>query len=143
DRVQDCMPAFPRGVREAVEQLCVENCAVPAWQLDDVRRALDKVAQAFALAGAQAVRVAAAGTRKRLRSPKAIAARQESRQETGQEMRQETRQEKFAAGAYVARAADATPRPSRHHAQGSQAERDHAALVRRLEEAQRRREEGT
>jgi hypothetical protein len=129
DVVQDCIPTFPRGVREAVEQLCVENCAVPAWQLDDVRRVLDKVAQAFGLAGAQAVRVAAAGTRKRLRAG-------------GLARSQKTRPEKFAAGAYVVRAADATPQPSRHHAPGSQGERDHATLVRRLEEAQRRREEG-
>jgi hypothetical protein len=137
DAVQDCIPTFPRSLREAVEQLCVENCAVPAWQLDEVRRVLDKVAQAFGLAGAQAVRVAAAGTRKRVRagrSPQVIA------EKARQKSLQGTRQEKFEAGAYVARAADATPRPSHHHVPGSVAERDHAALVRRLEEAQRRRE---
>lgn len=134
DAVQDCIPAFPRAARAAVEALCVEDCAVPAWQLDDVQRVLDKVAQAFGLAGARAVRVAAAGTRKRLRvaAPKATQA--------APPQAPPSRQEKFHAGAYVARAADATPRPSRHHAAGSPGERDHAALIRRLEEAQRRRE---
>ena len=131
DAVQDCIPTFPRAARDALEALCVENCAVPAWHLDDVRRVLDKVAHAFGLVGAQGVRVAAAGSRKRLR-----VAGEAARPKT----RQQTRQEKFAAGSYVARAADATPQPSRFHAAGSPGERDHAALVRRLEEAQRRRE---
>jgi hypothetical protein len=105
DAVQDCIPAFPRAARAALEELCVENRAVPAWHLDDVRRVLDKAAQACGLAGAQGVRVAAAGTRKRLRV--ALSAKA-----PGEKTRQKTRQEKFEAGAYVARRRrDAGPEP--------------------------------
>jgi hypothetical protein len=131
--LQDCIPPFPRATRDALEALCVENCAVPSWQLDEVRRVLDKVARAFGLAGADTGRsVAAAGTRKRLRGAAA--------REAAARTPSPTRQEKFAAGAYVARTADATPVASRHHAAGSAGERDHAALVRKLEEAQRKRD---
>jgi len=127
--VQDCIPAFPREARDVIEQLCVENCAIPSWHLDDVRRVLDKVARKFGLASGEEARVsiAAGGARKRART-------------TPQKNRQPSRQEKFETGAYAARTEDATPQPSRHHEPGSQAERDHAALVRRLEAAQRRRE---
>jgi len=124
--VQDCIPAFPREARELIEQLCVDNCAVSSLHLPDIRRVLDKVARKFGLASGEEERIsiAAGGARKRTRTA----------------TRQSSRQEKFEAGAYAARSEDATPQPSRHHTAGSQGERDHAALVRRLEDAQRRRE---
>jgi hypothetical protein len=127
DAVQDCIPAFPREARELIEQLCVENCAVSSLHLPDIRRVLDKVARKFGLASGEEERssIAVGGARKRARTT-----------------RQASRQEKFEAGTYAARTEDATPQPSRHHQAGSEGERDHAALVRRLEEAQRRRERG-
>jgi len=130
EAVQDCIPAFPREARDVIEQLCVENCAIASSHLPDVRRVLDKVARAFGLAGArdeERTGIAVATTRRRVRPPRPKP--------------QMTRQEKFEAGLYVARTTDATPQPSRLHATGSPAERDHARLVRRLEEAQRRRGE--
>lgn len=131
DAVQDCIPIFPREARDVIEQLCVENCAIATSHLPDVRRVLDKVARVFGLATArddERASIAVATTRRRVRAPRPKP--------------QMTRQGKFEAGAYVARTADATPQPSRFHAAGSPAERDHAELVRRLEEAQRHREEG-
>lgn len=131
DAVQDCIPAFPREARDVIEQLCVENCAIASSHLPDVRRVLDKVARAFGLAGArdeERASIAVSTTRRRVRAARP-------------KPPQMTRQEKFDAGIYVARTADATPQPSRFHATGSAAERDHARLVRRLEEAQRQREE--
>jgi len=132
--VQDCIPAFPRDTRELIEQLCVENCAVPSLRLPDICRALDRIARMFGIPGAPAEEragVAVAGPRRRMRGAP----------QTKIEPPRQTRQEKFEAGAYVARTEDATPRSSRFHAEDSQAARDHAALVRRLEQAQQAREE--
>ena len=136
--VQDCIPAFPRDVRELLEQLCVENCAVPSLRLPDICRALDRIGRLFGIPGAppeEHAGVAVSGPRRRVRGAP------QTKVEPPRQSRQEKRQEKFEAGAYVARAEDATPRSSRFHAEGSQAARDHAALVRRLEQAQQVREE--
>jgi hypothetical protein len=139
--LQDCIPTFPREARELTEQLCVENCAVPSLSLPEVCRVLDRVGRKFGIAGApreQRAGVAASGPRRRLRGAKPDA--ETAQQAPQREAPRPTRQDKFAAGAYAARSEDATPLPSRHHAQDSQAARDHAALVRRLEAAQARRE---
>jgi len=144
--VQDCIPSFPREARELTEQLCVENCAVPSLGLPEVCRVLDRVARMFGIAGApreSGADIAASGPRRRARgADRAKRAKQDEIAPPARppEMPRLTRQEKFEAGAYADRAEDATPLPSWHHAQGSQAARDHAALVRRLEAAQARRE---
>ncbi|MBV8839937.1 MAG: hypothetical protein JO000_25665 [Alphaproteobacteria bacterium] len=132
--VQECIPSFPRDTRELIEQLCVENCAVPSLRLPDICRVLDRIARLFGIAGAPAEEragVAASGPRRRARGAPP----------TKEAPPRQTRQEKFEAGAYAVRAENATPLPSRFHAEGSQAAHDHAALVRRLEQAQRAREE--
>jgi len=131
--VQDCIPSFPRDVRELIEQLCVENCAVPSLRLPDIGRALDRIARMFGIPGAppeERSGVAASGPRRRARGAR----------QTKDAAPRQTRHQKFETGAYAAHAADATPLPSRFHAEGSQAARDHAELVRRLEATQRARQ---
>lgn len=131
--VQECIPTFPRDTRELIEQLCVENCAVPSLRLPDIGRALDRVARLFGIPGAppeERAGVAASGPRRRARGTR----------QTKEAPPRQTRQEKFEAGAYAARTDDATPLPSRFHQEGSQAAREHAALVQRLEQMRARRE---
>jgi hypothetical protein len=121
--LQDCIPLLPREARDIIEQLCVENCAVPSLYLPEVRVILDRVAVEFGL-GAQGDedRISAASTRRR--APRA-----------------QSRKEKFEDGAYVCAPRDSVPVPSRHHADGSPAAQDHQDTIRRIEEGNERRDE--
>ena len=76
--LQDCIPLLPREARDIIEQLCVENCAVPSLYLPEVRVILDRVAAEFGL-GAQGDedRISAASTRRR--APRAQSRRSGSR----------------------------------------------------------------
>ena len=123
--LQDCIPLLPREARDIIEQLCVENCAVPSVYLPEVRVILDRVALEFGL-GAQGdeERISAAGTRRR--AP-----------------RGQSRKERFEQGGYAHCPDDAVPLPSRHHADGSPAANEHAQTVRRIEEGNERREAET
>ena len=123
--LQDCIPLLPREARDIIEQLCVENCAVPSLYLPEVRVILDRVAAEFGL-GAQGEEdhISAASTRRRM-------------------PRTQSRKERFEQGGYVDVPSDAVPVPSRHHADGSAAAQDHAETVRRIEEGNERREAET
>ena len=120
-RLQECMPLVPRDARDVVEQLCVENRAVTALQLNAiVYRVLNEVSVAFDL-GPPA------------EGPSISAARS----------KRVSRQERFEQGAFAARGDDATPVTSRHHPCGSAAEREHIATVRRIEQGNARRTHGS
>jgi hypothetical protein len=120
-RLQECMPLLPRDARDVVEQLCVENRAVSALQLNSiVYGVLNEVSVAFDLGPPAEGRSVSAARSKRV-----------------------SRQEKFERGVYVARHEDATPATSRHHPDGSIAAREHAATVRRIERGNSRRARDT
>jgi hypothetical protein len=120
--LQDCIPLLPREARDIIEQLCVENCAVPSLYLPEVRVILDRVAMEFGL-GTQGDedRISAASTRRRV--PRA-----------------QSRKERFEQGGYAYCSPDAVPLPSRHHADGSLAAQEHEQTVRRIEEGNERRD---
>lgn len=151
-KLQTCIPIFPQEARATIEALCVEDRVIPTSLLSDVRIVLDKIAYEFDLG--EGVDQHQSGPKRRgdptpPRFPAAAPSilpllapvrKQKPAKPAIPKLPKVTRQEKFEAGAYAACGADAVPVASCHHAVGSPAERDHAALVRRLEEAQRRRE---
>lgn len=120
--LQDCIPLLPREARDVIEQLCVENCAVPSIYLPEVRVILDRVAAEFGL-GSQSDedRISAAATRRR--APRA-----------------QSRKAKFEQGAYAYAPQESVPIPSRHHTEGSPAAQEHRETVRRIEEGNERRD---
>ncbi len=121
--LQDCIPLLPREARDIIEQLCVENCAVPSLYLPEVRVILDRVAAEFGLGGqGDEDRISAAATRRR--APRA-----------------QGRKDRFEQGDFAHCPPDAVPRPSRHHRQGSLAAEEHQETVRRIEEGNERRDE--
>jgi hypothetical protein len=121
--LQDCIPLLPREARDIIEQLCVENCAVPSIYLPEVRVILDRVAVEFGLGShGDEDRISAASTRRR--AP-----------------RTQSRKEKFDEGAYAYAPPESAPVPSRHHADGSRAAQEHQETIRRIEEGNQRRDE--
>jgi hypothetical protein len=117
-RLQDCIPTFPRDVRGAIEELCVENRAISGAQLNAAYAVLNRVSVEFELGPVPAESSALAPARKQ--KPRV------------------SRQERFEQGAY-ALSRDAQSLPSRFHTPGSAAARDHATTVRRIEQANARR----
>ena len=116
-RLQECMPPVPRDARDVVEQLCVENRAVSALQLNAIiYRVLNEVSVAFDLGPP-------------VEGPSVSAARS----------KRVSRQARFERGAYAARREGATPVTSRHHPHNSTAAREHAETVRRIEQGNVRR----
>jgi hypothetical protein len=118
DRLDRCFDPRRREERAVIYRLCVLNEAVTRLDLHDtVYRVLNRVSVEFDL-GPQPEMPALSATRGR--KPRV------------------TRTEKLESGAYAA--PDVTHQPSHKHAPGSAGERDHANLVRLLEERQAQRE---
>jgi hypothetical protein len=119
--LQNCIPVFPREAREVIESLCVDDQHVPDYQLEDLKRLLDRIA--VELRGEAPERSALSRGDLPLRRRAGA-----------------SRQEKFETGVYAYLTPGTRPAGSEHHVEGSQAERDRAETVRRLEEVSARME---
>lgn len=118
----DRLAEWPLRARTVVETLCAENRSILSGDpelMASLRALLTALGDALAAYDAEAAKKAKADQKRAAKAKK------------------QSRQEKFESGAYVARAPDATPTAT--HTPGSAGERDHAALVRELEERQRKR----
>ena len=112
---------FPARARSVIETLCVENLAIASGD-PELMKSLRALLQVIAAAlehydGVEAKRAARAG-RKAMKLSRA---------------------ERFATGAYAARAEDATPSAGAHRVEDSDAARDRAVTVKRIEAGNARR----
>lgn len=136
EAIQRAMPSRRTSeARDAIETLCVEDRAITGHQINLIYPVLNEVSVDFGL-GPEALVVSTpfARTRSKPRTPQSVNGRPPKR----------TRQERVDRGEFAARTDDAKPLPGARDPQSPHyhpdAERDHAGLVRRLEEAQARRE---
>jgi hypothetical protein len=111
---------FPVRARTVIESLCVENLSVASGDpelMESLRALLQIIATALERQeGAEAKRARHKRNAKKL-----------------------SREERFATGAYAARTDDATPSAGAHRVEGSDAARDRAATVKRIEAGNARR----
>jgi hypothetical protein len=117
----EILSEFPVRARTVIETLCVENLSIASGDpelMESLRALLQVIATALERHdGAEA---------KRVRDKRNTKARL-------------SREERFATGAYAARSGDATPSAGAHRIEGSDAARDRAATVKRLEAGNARR----
>lgn len=124
DRLEECFDHRRKEERDAVVRLCVHNQAITRQELHDtVYRVLNRVSVEFDLGG---------------ELPEVR--EKEERRLAAAERKRKSRAEKAKDGTYAYVAPGATPVASHRHEPGSPGERDHAALVRMLEERQAKRE---
>ena len=115
---------FPARARTVIESLCVENLAVSSGDpelMGSLRALLQVIAAALERYDGEAKR----GRDKR------------------NARRRLSREERFASGAYAVRADDARPSAGAHRIDGSDAARDRAATVKRIEAGNARRAKPT